>query len=330
MAEDNKRFGLTIVIGSLLAVGFAVLMSRTNFSAQIGAAAEPTTLPAGAPAATTQPGSAADEQAIRATATDFVKAFNAADAKAVAALWAMDAMYTDETGRPFQGRDAIEKLYADMFKNHPGATMTVNIESVRFLGPDIAVEKGIAQVKSPSQEVGTGARYTVVHARRDGKWTMVVVRDSPYVPGSDEDYLKDLAWLIGEWKTEAREPALRVKFEWMAKKNFIKNTYSTEKDGQEMLTGGQIIGWNPLLGQIVSWHFDPQGGFGNDVWTRNGSKWVIRAAGVFRDGSVSSAVNVVTPIDANSFTWQSVERTLDGVKLPDSPVVKIVRVTQGK
>ena len=30
-----------------------------------------------------------------------------------------------------------------------GAIMTVKIESIRFLGPDIAVEKGIARVKSP-------------------------------------------------------------------------------------------------------------------------------------------------------------------------------------
>ena len=42
------------------------------------------------------------------------------------------------------------------------------------------------------------------------------------------------------------------------------------------------------------------------------------------------AVNIVTPIGANSFTWQSVKRTLDGVKLPDTPPVKIVRVQAGK
>ena len=99
---------------------------------------------------------------------------------------------------------------------------------------------------------------------------------------------------------------------------------------RQRLTGGQIIGWNPKLGRIVSWHFDAQGGFGNDVWTQDGSKWVIEATGVFRDGSESSAVNIVTPIDANSFTWQSVKRTLDGVNLPDIKPVKIVRVPSGK
>ena len=193
--------------------------------------------------------------------------------------------------------------------------MTVTIESILFLGPDIAVEKGIAKVKLADESAG--ARYTVVHARRDGKWTMVVGRDAPYVPGTNEDYLKDLEWLIGDWTLAAKDSPLKLHFEWMAQRNFIKNTYTVTKDGKSTLTGGQIIGWNPKLGHIVSWHFDAEGGFGDDAWIQDGSKWVIEAKGVFRNGSESHAVNVLTPIDANSFTWQSLKRTLDGVAIPD-------------
>jgi uncharacterized protein (TIGR02246 family) len=275
------------------------------------------------------PGSAADEKAIRATAEDFVKAFNAADAKAIGALWATDAEYTDESGQAFQGRAAIQKEYADLFNAHHGATIAVTIESIRFLGPDIAVEKGIAKATLPGAEAPAGSRYTVVHARRDGRWIMVVGRDAPYVSVSNGDYLKDLEWLIGDWSLDAKDRPLRIRFEWMAQKNFIKSTYTVTKDGQSTLTGAQVIGWNPKLGRIVSWHFDAQGGFGDDVWTKDGSKWVIDGTGVFRDGSESAAVNVLTPIDAKSFTWQSKKRTLDGVSLPDTPPVKIVRVQSG-
>jgi uncharacterized protein (TIGR02246 family) len=272
----------------------------------------------------------ADEAAIRATADQFVKAFNAADAKAIGALWAADAEYIDESGESLQGRAAIEKEYAEAFKQHPGAMMTVKIESIRFLGPDIALEKGVARVKSPGGVADMAARYTVVHNKRDGRWIMVLGRDSPYVPASNEDYLKDLEWLIGDWAPEAKDQPLRLHFEWMAQKNFIKNTYIVTKDGQSTLTGGQIIGWNPKLGRIVSWHFDAQGGFGEDVWTKDGAKWVIEAKGTLRDGSESTSVNIATPSGPNSFTWQSINRTLDGVRLPDIPPAKLVRVQPGK
>jgi uncharacterized protein (TIGR02246 family) len=271
----------------------------------------------------------ADQQAIRHTADEFVRAFNAGDAKAIGVLWAPDAEYTDESDQSLQGRAAIEKEYAETFKQHPGAMMTIKVESVRLLGPDTAIEKGVTRVKSPGGIADTTARYTVVHAKRDGKWTMVFGRDPPFVPASNEDYLKDLEWLIGDWSPAAKDQPLRLHFEWMAQRNFIKNTYLVTKDGQSTMTGGQIIGWDPRIGRIVSWHFDAQGGFGKDTWTKDGSAWVIEATGVLRDGSESTSVNVVTPIDANSFTWQSVKRTLDGVSLPDTPPVKLVKSQSG-
>jgi uncharacterized protein (TIGR02246 family) len=322
------------ILGAILLLGaaFAAIVPQ-----RFVAAAPPTGAAAGGAVAQSTPatapptiGSAADEQGIRATADDFVKAFDAGDAKAVGALWSTDAEYTDESGRSYDGRAAIEKEYAELFKDHRGATITVTIESIRFLGPDIAMEKGIAKVKFPGENAETGSRYTVVHARRDGQWIMVQGRDAPYVPGSDGDYLKDLDWLIGDWTVAAKDRPLVIHFEWMAQRNFIKNTYLVTKDGKATLTGGQIIGWDPKLGGIVSWHFAADGGFGHDVWTRDGSKWVIEATGVFRDGSESAAVNVVTPIDAGSFTWQSLKRTLDGVKLPDIAPVKMVRLPSGK
>jgi uncharacterized protein (TIGR02246 family) len=280
------------------------------------------------PAAKSKPSADDDEKAIRATADEFVRAFNAGDAKSIGAEWSTDSEYTDEIGAEFHGRAAIEKEYAALFKEHPGATITVAIASIRFLGPDIAIEKGAASVKFPKGEP-TAARYSVVHARRDGKWVMVVGRDMPYV-AANGDYLKDLEWMIGEWKADGIRSGLQIKSEWLAGRNFIKNTYTTTADGKTTLTGAQIIGWNPRLGRIVGWHFDAEGGFGNDVWTKEGSKWVLEASGIFRDGSESSAVNIVTPIDANSFNFQSVKRTLDHVSLPDLGPMKIVRVAAAK
>ncbi len=268
-----------------------------------------------------------DEQAIRATADAFVKAFNAGDAKTIGTQWTADAQYTDESGQTFVGAGEIEKAYASLFKQYPGAKATVFIDSIQFLGPDIAIEKGIAKV-TPAKGSPSASRYHVVHARRDGKWVMVVGHDSPYVSAFDDDYLKDLAWLVGDWKSDAKDQPLRMKFDWMAQRNFIRNTYQFADGGKSALTGGQMIGWDPKTGHIVSWHFDAEGGFGHDTWTEDGMKWIIRAHGTLRDGSDSQAVNILTQVDPNAFTWQSTKRTLDGVNLPDVPPIKMVRVEQ--
>jgi uncharacterized protein (TIGR02246 family) len=335
MTQRWKQARLAVAAFFVLGLALAAILPRAIVTdanaadapkARKAAAAKPD---APKPDAAAKSDSAADEKAIRATADAFVAAFDAGDAKAIGALFTPDAQYTDEDGQEFRGRAEIEQEYAGVFKSNRGATMTVIIESIRMLGTNVAIEKGVAKVK-PAKGEATASRYTVVHVKRDGNWLMAVGHDAPYVDVANGEYLKDLEWLIGDWAPRSKNQPLHIKFDWLAQKNFIRNTFRITKDDEQSLTGGQIIGWNPKLGKIVSWHFDAQGGFGNDVWTKDGEKWVIEASGTFRDGSESSSVNILTPIDANTFTWQSIDRKLEGVSIPDTDPVTIVRVESGK
>jgi hypothetical protein len=76
--------------------------------------------------------------------------------------------------------------------------------------------------------------------------------------------------------------------------------------------------------------FDSEGGFGTDVWTLDGKHWAIEANGVHRDGSTTEATNILTPVDANTYTWQSTHRTVDEVSVPDTAELKVVRVQTKK
>jgi hypothetical protein len=60
--------------------------------------------------------------------------------------------------------------------------------------------------------------------------------------------------------------------------------------------------------------------------TRDGKKWVHASRGATADGREMTATNILTPVDNDSFLWQSVGRTLDGEELPDLPPVKVTRV----
>ena len=87
-----------------------------------------------------------------------------------------------------------------------------------------------------------------------------------------------------------------------------------------------MIGKDPRTGLLHSWMFESDGGFGEAVWNWDGKQWRLDAAGVEADGGETTATNLLTPLDKDSFTWQSIDRTVDGEDAPDIPPVKVVRV----
>ena len=83
-----------------------------------------------------------DEQAIRATAGAFARAYNSGDAKALATLFAPDSEVIDEYGDRIVGRDRIEDEYSELFNSTPRSKLELITESLRFVGTDTAKEEG--------------------------------------------------------------------------------------------------------------------------------------------------------------------------------------------
>src|SRR5262249_29890190 len=84
----------------------------------------------------------AGEAAIRANIALFVKAYNAGDAKAVAALFIPDGVIVDKDGDESEGREAIAQTFGELFAANPEKRIEVTVESLRFIGADLAVEEG--------------------------------------------------------------------------------------------------------------------------------------------------------------------------------------------
>lgn len=277
-----------------------------------------------------QPGSkdeqpqSAEMAAVRKSADAFTRAFNAGDAKAVAAFWTKDGEFVGAEGESIRGREAIEKLYAGFFKENPRAQIELEIESVKILGRHAALEEGKIKLKMPGDEEPGVSRYSVLHVREDDGWKMASVRE--WVPDPQELVtVNDLEWMLGTWTAKGPEAELRITFSWDEDKAFLRGRYVLTKGDKVIHSGTQVIGKNPT-GGLRSWVFDRSGTFGESVWFRDEDRWVMEAVGTLPDGSETTATNIMIPLGKDEFTWQSVGRTAAGAELPDQPPVRVTRV----
>jgi uncharacterized protein (TIGR02246 family) len=262
--------------------------------------------------------------AVRQTAEAFTKAFNAGDAKAVAAFWTKDGEFIGATGERLRGRDEIEKGYVGFFKQHPKAQVEVEPESVRLLSQQTALEEGALRLRLPGDKEVSVSRYSALHVREADGWKLASV--SEWVPDAQQLVsLKDVEWLLGTWTAKGPEAELRITYTWDEDKAFLRGRFVLTKGDRVINAGTQVIGKNPA-GGLRSWVFDKNGTFGDSVWTREENRWVIEAAGTLPDGSETKAVNILIPLDKDTFTWQSLERTAAGSALPAMPPVRVTRV----
>ena len=121
---------------------------------------------------------AEDEKQIRANLDAFVAAYSKKDAAALAGFWSPEGRFLSPlSGEAMSGRENIEKEYAAIFADVEEVSLEVEVESLRFISPDVAVEEGVATV-SFGEELASPSRYSATHVRRDGKWLIDSVRET--------------------------------------------------------------------------------------------------------------------------------------------------------
>jgi uncharacterized protein (TIGR02246 family) len=261
-----------------------------------------------------------DRAAIRDALKSFLAAFEKGDAAATAAHMTTGAELMAPDGMTFHGRDAIQKAYAELFAKHPKHTVTVEPESLRFTSRDTALEEGHMTVVRAKDDPGI-YRYVALHVREDGKWQLAVLRNDE----TEDATLRDLEWLIGTWETKGPDAEARTTYEWMGDKTFIRSQF-TIREKDKTVTGTQMIGLDVNTGDLRTWTFGADGGFGEGTCTRDGNKWLFVSSALLADGSTMTATNILTPIDRDSFTWQPVDLTIDDEPVENLPPVKVTRV----
>ncbi|HEX4590997.1 MAG TPA: SgcJ/EcaC family oxidoreductase, partial [Gemmataceae bacterium] len=259
-----------------------------------------------------EPGREADAEAIRASARDFAAAFNKHDAKTVAAEWTEQGECVDADGELVRGRADIETAFAEFFKENPNAKIQVLVKSIRFPAPDLAVEDGLLRQINTVKDLPATTFYSATHVRTGGKWLTATSREW----GAGQDRLDDIEWLVGDWKTSAKGASVTLTFSRDSDQPFILGKFTRKDGGKPHSTGTMRIGVDPKTGQLLSWHFDEDGGHGQAAWARDGNRWVLDAVGVTGTGIETASTNVLGRLNNDEITWQSIDRMLGDQPLP--------------
>lgn len=268
-----------------------------------------------------------DHQAIEQSAAEFVKAFNQGDAKVIGQLFTESAEYTTADGTVLKGQKAIAADFASFFEENPDLKIGISVDEIRFLSPNVAVEKGSTwQRVAPVGEPGY-SRYTATHSKVNGKWHVASLQESNEELPTHYSHLQHLEWLIGTWQSDFGTSQLETTFEWTANKSFLKRSFKVTQGDEIISSGLQVIGWDASQEQIVSWFFGAEGGHAQGLLTREGDQSRLKITSVLADGAVAEATNIIRKVNDNQFTWESTNRSLNGKPIADAPQVTLTRIT---
>jgi len=268
-----------------------------------------------------------DRAAIEAAVASYVRAFNARDANALAEHWSPEGVYTSRLGgEQITGREALAEEFAAQFEEEKDAKLEVTTESIEFLSPNVAMERGTATVTEPETEPAR-SRYVAVFVRREGRWLIDRVSEEEELPEppSHFEQLEDLEWMVGDWIDREGGEAITTQCQWTRNRNFLVRAFMVSIEDRVDVTGMEFVGWDPARKQIRSWVFDSDGGFAEGSWSRSGARWLVKTKATLPDGRTGSSTTILRPLDEGSFTWQQVNRVVVGQLLPNIDEVVIVR-----
>ena len=268
-----------------------------------------------------------EEAEIRKTAENYSSAFATHQADSVVSFWAPDAVYTNPTtGIAVEGTDALTDEFSRWFEQAKADRLTITLSKITFPKPGQAVEKGIARVTFQADRPPVEHAFLALLVLKDGKWLFQKVRQI-HLETEDRQRLAELEWLVGDWSDRDEDGMVNIHTDWAMNRNFLIQEFNVWFYDQEVLSGRQVIGWDPRNQNLRSWIFASDGSFGKGTWYRKGDIWFVKIAYLFQDGKTGSAVHSYTRHNDNTYTWFAESREVGGAILPNIGPNKIIRKT---
>ena len=121
-----------------------------------------------------------DREQLQKIGAEYLKAFNAGDAKTVATFFAEDAVMVSWDGVPVKGREAIGNRMKEVFAANPKLKMASTAEEFRLIPSEGLVVFGSVSNTGNSPEWPTNGKFLTVWQKIEGQWKLVT--DLGFVP----------------------------------------------------------------------------------------------------------------------------------------------------
>lgn len=259
---------------------------------------------------------------------EIVEAINQHKVESFPKFWTEDAtLMNPATGEIYKGKseiaDYLQKRDQEIQQRQLNFSFTTN--RIFFPAPNQAIVEGVVEIKDKGELLQRNARKIRL-VNLNGEWYINEVREVETAPPPPVfSRLKELEWLIGDWKDEDEDVTITFSANWDKFKNFIIQRFKMEIYGLEAMQGIQVIGWDPIEQNIRSWVFDSDGGFGDGIWEKKNGSWQVTLHYTSSDGSEATAINIYSNINNHSYQYSSINRYLDG-----EPIDNIEPVTVKK
>jgi len=306
---------------------------------------------AGQPAEPSPKAVAEAEAEIKAMVGDYLRAFNRHDSLRAAAHWSASADNTNlASGEITRGRDAVEEVLAALFEEEAGATIDIDVVSIRMVRSDVAVVDAVSALSFSDTGNSTThpsrSRLLAVVVKQDGRWLLESVREAALAAAAPAaGPLDALAWLVGSWEDAEDGVTAATHCCWNADRSFLIRTHHVSSDrgsdavppvesgipqllsphpsGPREIT--EVIGWDRQAGAIRSWLFGSGGRLAEGEWTRQGDQWQIHLQG---DGATAPATCTCTlaPIGTEQIRLHCDRDDLRDVLPPASVFRRVSRV----
>ncbi len=202
----------------------------------------------------------------------YVAAVNRGDAPAAISCWTEDGEHVNETTGFVTGRAALGKALREAASGDSQTHAEVTSLEFQLVASGVVVERGLSRFM-PEEGPPENSRYIAMYVKRDGQWKIHRVWKTELPVASHYEHLAGLSWMIGEWDEEEDGQKTKNVCRWTKNRNFLTRTYKVEAKGKVLITGTEVIGWDPAEKRVRSWTFDSRGGFAEGIWRVKGAQW---------------------------------------------------------